>query len=123
MTMALIATVRGTSIVLRWNWASGDKDKGDADIRQDFPEAGLAMKTMLLRKKAVLHIKMNILTLLLNCSMEKTNEAVHFGKMTHYIPENNVYVYFRYILIKNGYDYNEHSKENQTIIPPVLRKT
>jgi hypothetical protein len=39
--------------------------------------------------------------------MEKTNEAVHFGKMTHYIPENNVYVYFRYILIKNGYDYNE----------------
>jgi hypothetical protein len=25
--------------------------------------------------------------------MEKTNEAVHFGKMTHYIPENNVYVY------------------------------
>jgi glycosidase len=26
----------------------------------------------------------------------KTNEAVHFGKMTHYIPENNVYVYFRY---------------------------
>jgi hypothetical protein len=27
--------------------------------------------------------------------MEKpTNE--HFGKMTHYIPENNVYVYFRY---------------------------
>jgi hypothetical protein len=28
--------------------------------------------------------------------MEKTNEAVHFGKMTHYIPENNVYVYFRY---------------------------
>jgi hypothetical protein len=28
--------------------------------------------------------------------MEKNNEAVHFGKMTHYIPENNVYVYFRY---------------------------
>jgi glycosidase len=26
----------------------------------------------------------------------KTNEAVHFGKMTHYIPANNVYVFFRY---------------------------
>jgi hypothetical protein len=22
--------------------------------------------------------------------------VVHFGKMTHYIPENNVYVYFRH---------------------------
>jgi hypothetical protein len=53
------------------------------------------MKTMLLLKGRTL-AKINILILLLNCSMEKTNEAVHFGKMTHYIPENNVYVYFRY---------------------------
>jgi hypothetical protein len=36
--------------------------------------------------------------------MEKTNEAIIFGKMTHYIPENNVYVYFD---MTKGYDHNE----------------
>jgi hypothetical protein len=53
--------------------------------------------------------------------MEKTNEAVHFGKMTHYIPENNVYVYFRYtdnktvmILMNN--------KRDQTIKTARFRK-
>jgi hypothetical protein len=40
--------------------------------------------------------------------MEKTNEAIHFGKMTHYIPENNVYVYLDILTKKkNGYDHNE----------------
>jgi hypothetical protein len=28
--------------------------------------------------------------------VEKKPPAVHSGKMTHYIPENNVYTYFRY---------------------------
>ena len=26
----------------------------------------------------------------------KNKEVIHTGKTTHYIPENNVYVYFRY---------------------------
>jgi hypothetical protein len=39
MTMALIATVRGIP-QLYYVGMSGDKDKGDADIRQDFPEDG-----------------------------------------------------------------------------------
>jgi hypothetical protein len=54
---------------------------------------------------------MNILTLLI-VQWRKTNEAVHFGKMTHYIPEN-VYVYFRYT-DKNGYDHNEQQQRDQT---------
>ncbi len=48
----------------------------------------------------------------------KTQSAVHFGKMTHYIPENNVYVYFRYnatesvmVLINNS---NESKAINTT---------
>jgi hypothetical protein len=40
MTMALIATVRGIQLYYGEIGMSGDKDKGDADIRQDFPEAG-----------------------------------------------------------------------------------
>jgi hypothetical protein len=40
MTMALIATVRGFHNLRCEIGMSGDKDKGDADIRQDFPEDG-----------------------------------------------------------------------------------
>jgi hypothetical protein len=47
--------------------------------------------------------------------MEKTNEAVHFGKMTHYIPENNVYVYFRYTDNKTVMVLMNNSNEIQTI--------
>jgi hypothetical protein len=47
--------------------------------------------------------------------MEKTNEAVHFGKMTHYIPENNVYVYFRYTDNKTVMILMNNSNEIQTI--------
>jgi hypothetical protein len=57
--------------------------------------------------------KINILILLLNCSNGENQRSVHFGKMTHYIPENNVYVYFRYtdnktvmVLMNNKRDQN-----------------
>jgi hypothetical protein len=53
--------------------------------------------------------------------MEKTNEAVHFGKMTHYIPENNVYVYFRYTDNKTVMILN-NSNEIKLSKLPVSRK-
>jgi hypothetical protein len=37
----------------------------------------------------------NILILLLNYFNGKKNQSCAFWKMTHYIPENNVYTYFR----------------------------
>jgi hypothetical protein len=54
--------------------------------------------------------------------MEKTNEAVHFGKMTHYIPENNVYVYFRYTDNKTVMVLMNNSNEIQTIKTARFRK-
>jgi hypothetical protein len=47
---------------------SGDKDKGDADIRQDFPGGWLGDENNAFTKEAVLWAKINILILLLNCS-------------------------------------------------------
>jgi hypothetical protein len=52
--------------------------------------------------------------------MEKTNEAVHFGKMTHYIPEN--YVYFRYTDNKTVMVLMNNSNEIQTIKTARFRK-
>ena len=45
----------------------------------------------------------------------KTNDAVHFGKMTHYLPENNVYAYFRYNDSKTVMVVVNNSATNQTI--------
>jgi glycosidase len=55
MTMALIATVRGIPQLYYGSeiGMSGDKDKGDADIRQDFPGGWLGDENNAL-KKAVL---------------------------------------------------------------------
>jgi hypothetical protein len=53
--------------------------------------------------------------------MEKTNEAVHFGKMTHYI-QNNVYVYFRYTDNKTVMVLMNNSNEIKLSKLPVSRK-
>jgi glycosidase len=99
MTMALIATVRGIPQLYYGSeiGMSGDKNKGDADIRQDFPGGWVGDENNAFIKEGRTHQQneyFDFTSKLFN--WRKTNEAVHFGKMTHYIPENNVYVYFRY---------------------------
>ncbi len=99
MAMALVATVRGIPQLYYGSeiGMSGDRSKGDADIRQDFPGGWLGDKNNAFIKEGRTpgqNEYFDFTSKLFN--WRKTNEAVHFGKMTHYIPENNVYVYFRY---------------------------
>jgi len=99
MAMALIATVRGIPQLYYGSeiGMSGDKNKGDADIRQDFPGGWYGDQNNAFIKEGRTpgqNEYFDFTSKLFN--WRKTNEAVHFGKMTHYIPENNVYVYFRY---------------------------
>lgn len=97
--LSLIATVRGIPQLYYGSeiGMAGDKSKGDADIRKDFP-GGWAGDTNNAFTKAGRTTEQNqyfdFTSKLFN--WRKTNTAVHFGKMKHYIPENNVYVYFRY---------------------------
>ena len=99
MAMALIATVRGIPQLYYGSeiGMNGDKGKGDAAIRQDFPGGwnGDSNNAFLLSGRTKEQAQFFDFTSKL-FQWRKTNEAVHFGKMTHYIPENNVYVYFRY---------------------------
>ncbi len=75
----------------------GDKNKGDGDIRRDFPGGWVSDERDAFttsgrtdqENEVFNHIKK-----LLN--WRKANPVIHTGKMTHYIPEDNVYVYFRY---------------------------
>jgi hypothetical protein len=56
---------------------SGDKDKGDADIRQDFP-GGWLTKQCFYQRRQNSGTKTNILISLPNYLTGENNEAVHF---------------------------------------------
>jgi glycosidase len=118
MTMALIATVRGIPQLYYGSeiGMSGDKDKGDADIRQDFPGGWLDDQNNAFTKEGRTPGQNEYFDFTSKLfQWRKTNEAVHFGKMTHYIPENNVYVYFRYTDKKTVMVVMNNSNKNQTI--------
>ena len=96
--LSLIATTRGipqlyygSEIGMR-----GEKSKGDGDIRRDFPggweaDEQNAFKTSgrTKQQQAFFDFTKKVL------NWRKTSKAIHSGKLTQYIPEDNVYVYFR----------------------------
>jgi len=99
MAMALIATVRGIPQLYYGSeiGMKGSKDKGDADIRWDFPGGWNGdVKNAFLKsgRTAEQQQYFDFTAKLFN--WRKTNKAIHYGKTTQYLPENNVYVYFRH---------------------------
>ncbi len=99
MALSFILTTRGipqfyygTEIIME-----GDKSMGDGYLRQDFPggwngdtkNAFTGANLNFTEKEAFAFTKK-----LLNWRKEK--EVIHSGKLKQFIPENNMYVYFRY---------------------------
>ncbi len=98
LAMAFMMTTRGipqiyygTEILM-----DGKQGRSDGDVREDFP-GGWADDTIdattAAGRTAEQNDAFNFIKRLLN--WRKTNSTVQFGKLTHYIPENGVYVYFR----------------------------
>lgn len=119
MALSFILTTRGipqfyygTEIVMQ-----GDKNRGDGYLREDFPggwngdakNAFTGQNLNQTEKDAYAFTKK-----LLNWRKDK--EVIHTGKLKQFIPENNLYVYFRYndkesvMIILNNSD-----KESKTI--------
>lgn len=99
MAMTILATTRGIPQIYYGSeiGMSGNKDNGDADIRQDFPGGWEGDANNAFTKEGRTEMQnqyFDFTSKLFN--WRKTKSAVHSGKMTHYIPEHNVYVYFRY---------------------------
>ncbi len=97
--MTILATMRGIPQIYYGSeiGMAGDKGKGDADIRQDFPGGwkgdtnnAFTNSGRTAFQKQYFDFSKKIL------NWRKNKEVIHTGKLTHYIPENNVYVYFRY---------------------------
>jgi len=99
LLMTLLATMRGIPQLYYGSeiGMAGDKSKGDADIRQDFPggwkeDAQNAFEAT--SRTSVQNEYFNFTKNLFNWRKDKP--VIHFGKTVQFIPEHNVYVYFRY---------------------------
>ncbi|WP_395045216.1 glycoside hydrolase family 13 protein [Flavobacterium sp.] len=100
MAITLIATVRGIPQIYYGSeiGMKGNKDKfGDADIRQDFPGGwnGDTNNAFTASGRTEEQKKYHDFTAKL-FNWRKSKEVIHSGKMMHYIPDNNVYTYFRF---------------------------
>ena len=112
--MTIMATMRGIPQLYYGSeiGMAGDKGKGDADIRQDFPGGWKGDTNNAFSASGRTAEQVNYFDFskkILN--WRKNKEVIHTGKLTHYIPENNVYVYFRHndketvmVLINNAPD-------------------
>lgn len=99
MALTLIATARGIPQIYYGSEIGmrGEKSKGDADIRRDFPggwkgdaQNAFDETKQTSEQKEFFDFTKKIL------NWRKGKEVIHTGKTKHYIPQNGVYVYFRY---------------------------
>ncbi len=98
LAMTLLATTRGIPQLYYGSeiGMQGDKGKGDGDIRRDFPGGWAGDKNNAFTEKgrtAEQQAYFSFTRKLFN--WRKTAQAVHCGQLLHYVPEKNVYVYFR----------------------------
>ena len=100
MAITLIATARGIPQLYYGSEIemSGTKDKGgDANIRQDFPGGWYGDVNNAFTKAGRTDEQNKFFDFTSKIfNWRKSKEVIHNGKMMHYIPQNNVYVYFRY---------------------------
>ena len=99
MAMSFLMTTRGIPQIYYGTeiGMTGDKNKGDGDIRRDFPGGWAGDSIDAFNPQARTSIQnsyYDFTAKLLN--WRKNKEVIHSGKLIHYVPENDMYVYFRY---------------------------
>jgi glycosidase len=100
MVTAFFATIRG---IPQWYYGSeilmtGNGYDGHAHIRHDFPGGWPGDKINAFTSEGRTDEQnemVDYLSKILN--FRKNSKAIHHGKTLHFVPENNVYVYFRYL--------------------------
>lgn len=99
MAMSFLMTTRGIPQIYYGTeiGMSGNKDKGDGDIRHDFPGGwvGDSINAFTVSGRSLFqNERYDFMSKLLNWRKIKT--VIHNGLLTQYVPENDIYVYFRY---------------------------
>lgn len=96
--LTLIATVRGIPQIYYGSeiGMKGEKNKGDADIRRDFPGGWEGDTKNAFTGQAINNEEKYYLDFTKKLfNWRKNAVAIHEGKTVQFVPENNVYVYFR----------------------------
>lgn len=99
LALTLIMTMRGIPQIYYGDEIGmrGDKSIGDGDIRRDFPGGWKGDKQNAFTESgrtAEQKEYFDFTKKLLN--WRKGSQAIHIGKTLHFVPQDNVYVYFRY---------------------------
>ncbi len=118
MAMTLVATARGIPQIYYGSeiGMKGDKTVGDGDIRRDFPggwqgDANNAFSAS--GRTAEQQKYFDFTSKLFN--WRKNKPVIHIGKTTQYIPENNLYVFFRHDESSKIMVVINNSQEKQTL--------
>ena len=92
LALTLIATTRGIPQIYYGSEIGmrGSKAVGDADIRRDFFKGSISTERDM-NQEAYFQFTKNIL------NWRKDQKVIHEGALLQYVPQNNVYVYFRYL--------------------------
>lgn len=118
LIMTLIATTRGIPQIYYGTeiGMKGDKGAGDGDIRRDFPGGwpGDENNAFLASGRTPDQSKYFDFTSKL-FNWRKNTPVIHTGKMTQYIPEHEVYVFFRYDDQNKVMVVLNNSPENRTL--------
>ena len=98
MALAFIATTRGFPMIYYGTEALSDRGtlQGDPGKRKDFPGGWQGDTTNMFSRENLSNEQKDVLDFTSTLfSWRKSNKAVQNGKLTHYIPEDGIYVYFR----------------------------
>ncbi|MCU7616090.1 glycoside hydrolase family 13 protein [Chryseobacterium sp. PBS4-4] len=117
--LTLISTVRGIPQIYYGSEVGmrGDKNKGgDADIRRDFPggwksdqQNALNPLTQTPEQKEFYQFTQKLL------NWRKGKDVIHTGKTKNFVPQNNVFVYFRYNEKENVMVILNNSEKEETL--------
>lgn len=98
MALAFIATTRGIPLILYGTEALLDRGnlEGDPGKRKDLPGGWRGDVTNMFTGQNLSAGQKDVYDFITKVyNWRKTNQAVQTGKLTHYIPEDGIYVYFR----------------------------
>lgn len=117
LAITLLSTIRGIPQIYYGSEIAmaGNKNNGDADIRHDFPGGWIGDKNNAFTEKGRTEIQnqyFNFTSKVLN--WRKSKSVIHTGKTTHFVPQNNVYVYFRHNENETVMVILNNSKQKQT---------
>jgi glycosidase len=118
MAMSFLMTTRGIPQIYYGTeiGMTGDKNVGDGDVRRDFPGGwqGDTLNAFIANGRTPIQNEyFNYLSKLLKWRKDKS--VIHKGLLTHYVPENDVYVYFRYNDIEKIMVIMNNNETDQTI--------